>query len=247
MASAGNSAADFCPLYYNEDTTFDKILVGSTDRNDAASWFSNYGSCVHMQVFNPWPVHVRLMSALATQGGHPRSRYCNPSRPSRSCAGTRFQHPGSVGRLKQHGHRHDQWHQHGDAACLRRRRPVAREGPDPLGDAAQGDAHRRRGGGCHRPFCQRSSNANAQPLPHRRRRTRAVPGPPVTSAVPAYIATIAPLAAGASYGSHWPWLCAEPTGWALRAKQWVRWRGLRRQRGLHYHQPANGSDLGHVL
>ena len=78
VASAGNSAADFCPLYYNEDTTFDKILVGSTDRNDAASWFSNYGSCVHMQVFNPWPVHVRLMSALATQGGHPRGRYCNP-------------------------------------------------------------------------------------------------------------------------------------------------------------------------
>ena len=55
VAAAGNSAADFCPLYYNEDTTFDKILVGSTDRNDAASSFSNYGPCVHMQVFNARP------------------------------------------------------------------------------------------------------------------------------------------------------------------------------------------------
>ena len=53
MASAGNSAADDCPFYYNEATTFDKILVGSTDRNDAASSFSNYGPCVHMQVFEP--------------------------------------------------------------------------------------------------------------------------------------------------------------------------------------------------
>ena len=243
MAAAGNSASDPCSFYYDEATTFAKILVGATDRNDAAAGFSNYGPCVHMQVFNaPSPV-----CACSPASGRPPSRYRTASLPLRVCAGPRFQHPGSVGRLKQHRHKHHQWHQHGGPACFRRRRPAAREGPDPLRDATQGDAHRRRGGGCHRPFCQRSSNANAQPLPHRRRRTRAVPGPPVTSAVPAYIATIAPLAAGASYGSHWPWLCAEPTGWALRAKQWVRWRGLRRQRGLHYHQPANGSDLGHVL
>ena len=234
MASAGNSAADFCPLYYNEDTTFDKILVGSTDRNDAASWFSNYGPCVHMQVFTAPPVSPSPVLCMcsrppaAPRPGAAQALLQPPPRPTRVCAGPRFQYPGSVGRLKQHRHKHHQWHQHGFAACLRRRRPAAREGPDPLGDAAQADAHRRRGGGCHRPFCQRSSNANAQPLPHRRRRTCAVPDPPITSAVPTYAATLAALAAGASYGSHWPWLRAEPAGWALRAKQWVRWRGLLR-------------------
>ena len=123
------------------------------------------------------------------------------SSPPRVCAGPRFQHPSSVGRLKQHRHKHHQWHQHGDAACLRRRRSAAREGPDPLGDATQGDTHRRGGGGCHRPFCQRSSSANAQPLPHRRRRTRAVPDPPVTSAVPTYAATLAALATLAAAAS----------------------------------------------
>ena len=60
-------------------------------------------------------------------------------------------------------------------------------------------------------------------------------------------AAAAALAAAASCGSHWPWLCAGPVQWALRAKQWVRWRGLLRQRGLHYHQPAPGSNLGYVL
>ena len=192
VAAAGNSAADFCPLYYNEDTTFDKILVGATDRNDAASWFSNYGPCVHMQVFNPRPPQRPPTQLL------PHTE----SFPPHVCAGPRFQHPSSVGRLKQHRHKHHQWHQHGDTACFRRRRPAAREGPDPLGDATQGDTRRRGGGGCHRPFCQRSSSANAQPLPHRRRRTRAVPDPPVTSAVPTYAAhyaaTLAALAAGAS-------------------------------------------------
>ena len=178
----------------------------------------------------PCPRAHQCMCMLARHSGHPRSRYRTPppSRPLRVCAGPRFQHPGSVGRLKQHRHKHHQWHQHGIAACLRRRRPAARGGPHPLRDATQGDAHRRRGGGCHRPFCQRRSCWHAQPLPHRRRRTRAIPGPPVISAVPTYAATLAALAAGASYGSNWPWLCAEPTEWALRAKQWVRWRGLLR-------------------
>ena len=46
MAAAGNSASDPCPFYYNEATTFAKILVGATDRNDAAAGFSNYGPCV---------------------------------------------------------------------------------------------------------------------------------------------------------------------------------------------------------
>ena len=229
MASAGNSAADFCPLYYDEDTTFDKILVGSTDRNDAASSFSNYGPCVHMQVFNAPPVSPSLsVHARPPAAARPAATARRPLRPLRVCAGPRFQHLGSVGRLKQHRHKHHQWHQHGIAACLRRRCPAAREGLDPLRDATQGDAHRRRGGGCHRPFFQRRSCWHAQPLPHRRRRTRAIPGPPVISAVPTYAATLAALAAGASYGSHWRWLCAEPAGWALRAKQWVRWRGLLR-------------------
>ena len=148
--------------------------------------------------------------------------------PLRVCAGPRFQHPRSVGRLKQHRHKHHHWHQHGGAACLQRRRPVAREGPDPLGDAAQGHAHRRRGGGCHRPFCRRRSRWHTQPLPHRRRRTRVVPDPAVISAVPTYPATLAALAIPAAYGSHWPWLCAGPVERALRAKQWVRWRRLLR-------------------
>ena len=56
VAAAGNFAEDLCSSYYNEITTFDKILVGATDRNDAAWWSSNYGQCVHMQVFNAPPV-----------------------------------------------------------------------------------------------------------------------------------------------------------------------------------------------
>ena len=43
VAAAGNSASDPCPFYYDEATTFAKILVGATDRNDAAAGFSNYG------------------------------------------------------------------------------------------------------------------------------------------------------------------------------------------------------------
>ena len=81
VASAGNSAADFCPLYYNEDTTFDKILVGSTDRNDAASSFSNYGPCVHMQVFEtPHPrAAAPAMSVRKRPPGLTRCRTVSPS------------------------------------------------------------------------------------------------------------------------------------------------------------------------
>ena len=88
MAAAGNSASDPCPWYYNPDTTPDKILVGSTDRNDDASWFSNYGACVHMQAFIPGP----CMSARVPQGGRPRSRHpTHALPPPRVCA----QAPGS--------------------------------------------------------------------------------------------------------------------------------------------------------
>ena len=89
MAAAGNSASDPCPFYYNEATTFAKILVGATDRNDAAASFSNYGPCVHMQVFEtPAPVapamsvHKRpptsLAAALST-AAHVRRRQARAS------------------------------------------------------------------------------------------------------------------------------------------------------------------------
>ena len=59
VASAGNSQRNRCRRLYDPLTTFDKILVGSTSRSDGASSFSNYGPCVHMQVFEtphprPW-------------------------------------------------------------------------------------------------------------------------------------------------------------------------------------------------
>ena len=170
------------------------------------------------------PVHVRPPAAAR----RPPTR-CHTKPPPRVCAGPWLRHPGSVGWLKQHRHQHHQRHQHGNTACLGRRRPDTCAGPDALGGASQGDAPRRRGGGLHRPFSKRSSAANAQPLPHWRRRNQAIPETPVTSAVAAYAATLATLAAGASYGSHRPWLCGGPTGcWAVRAKHWVRWHGLLR-------------------
>ena len=54
MASAGNSASDWCTSsYYDPITTPDKLLVGSTTYLDKASSFSNYGACVHVQALLP--------------------------------------------------------------------------------------------------------------------------------------------------------------------------------------------------
>ena len=53
MAAAGNSAADPCTWYYDPVTTSDKLIVGSTTDGDDASYFSNYGACVHVQVLTP--------------------------------------------------------------------------------------------------------------------------------------------------------------------------------------------------
>jgi len=168
----------------------------------------------------PTPVHVRPSAAT-----RPPAR-CRTELPPRVCAGPRLRHPGSVGWLKQHRHQHHQRHQHGGAACLGRRRPAARGGSDPLGGASQGDYPRRGGGGLPHPFYKRSSTANAQPLSHRRRRTQAIPKPPVTPTVAAYATALAALPAGASYDSHWPWLCGGPIGWVVRAEHWVWWGGL---------------------
>ena len=237
VAAAGNSAASWsydpvrtCSWYYDPVTTFDKLLVGSTTDNDYASSFSNYGACVHVQVSTPRPCPPRAHPpACSPASDRPPPAHPLPhgGPPPRVCAGPRLRHPGSVGWLKQHRHQHHQRHQHGNATCLGRRRPAARGGPDALGGASQGDNPRRRGGGLHRPFCKRNSTANAQPLPHWRRRNQAFPKPPVTSAVAAYAATLANVAAGASYGDHWRWLCNEPTGWAaVRAEHWVRCHAL---------------------
>ena len=57
--------------------------------------------------------------------------------------GPRLWYPGRVCWLK-HRHHNLEWHQHGDAACLRRRRPAARGRLDPLGGAGQGDDPLRR-------------------------------------------------------------------------------------------------------
>jgi hypothetical protein len=89
VMSAGNSWTNPCAWSYDPLTTFDKILVGSTSRSDDASSFSNYGPCVHMQVFEPpapvapaMSVHKRpptsLAAALST-AAHVRRRQARAS------------------------------------------------------------------------------------------------------------------------------------------------------------------------
>ena len=92
VAAAGNSASDPCPFYYDEATTFAKILVGATDRNDAAAGFSNYGPCVHMQVFNAPSVSTSPVCACSPASGRPPLplRHGVPHPPLRVCAGSRF-------------------------------------------------------------------------------------------------------------------------------------------------------------
>ena len=66
MASAGNSATDSCASYYNPITTPDKLLVGATTPGGKLASFSNYGACVHVQVYEahtfpaPLPPHTSV-------------------------------------------------------------------------------------------------------------------------------------------------------------------------------------------
>ena len=236
VAAAGNSASgsDWCTRDYDSVTTPDKLVVGATTNLDEASSFSNYGACVHVQVF---PSRSARMRPPASDHTPATARQRPPARlpalpyrdPPRMCTGPRLRHPGCVGWLKQHRHHHPQWHPHGGAACLGRRRPAACGGPDPLGGASQGDYSRRRRGGRSRTVCKSQSRGHAKPPPHRRRRNQAIPKPPEASAAAAYASALAAPATGASYGSygsHWPWLCGGPIGWVVRAKHWVWWGGL---------------------
>ena len=175
VAAAGNSASDWCTSIYDPVTTPDKLLVGATTKGGALASFSNYGACVHVQVLpprrliahsarNPLPPPPRLpvhacppVAARPHFRPSPQPRPCRTEPPPRLCTGPRLPHPGCVGGLKQHRHRHHQWHQHGGATCLRRRRPAARGRLNPLSGAGQGDDPRRRGGGLHRPFCKGQS------------------------------------------------------------------------------------------
>ena len=92
VSSAGNSRTNPCAGYYDPLTTFGKILVGSTSRSDEASSFSNYGPCVHMQVFEtPRPCRPPCQSA-SDRRPHPLPHRA----PPRMCAGPRLQHPGSM-------------------------------------------------------------------------------------------------------------------------------------------------------
>ena len=81
VTSAGNSRTNPCAGYYDPLTTFDKILVGSTSRSDGASSFSNYGPCVHMQVFEtPHPrAAAPAMSVRKRPPGLTRCRTESPS------------------------------------------------------------------------------------------------------------------------------------------------------------------------
>ena len=76
VAAAGNSAADSCSWYYNPDTTLDKLLVGSTTNSDDASYFSNFGACVHVQVSTP-----RLCPPEPTRACSPASGRPPPAHP----------------------------------------------------------------------------------------------------------------------------------------------------------------------
>ena len=193
MASAGNSATDSCASYYNPITTPDKLLVGATTPGGKLASFSNYGACVHVQVYEahtfPAPLPHSCMSsrhsATAASCLCHNARPCPRPPPKRRTeppptvrTGPRLRCPGGVGWLKQHSDQLHQWHQHGGAACLRRRRPAARGGLDPLGGASQGYDPRRRGGGLPRPLCKRRSRKHTQPLPHRRSRSSRPPKPP---------------------------------------------------------------------
>ena len=72
VAAAGNSGHEsgynsvaMCKSHYDPVTTSNKLLVGSTTDRDQGSYFSNYGTCVHVQVpashAQPsTPVHTRL-------------------------------------------------------------------------------------------------------------------------------------------------------------------------------------------
>jgi hypothetical protein len=111
VAAAGNSAADPCTWYYDPVTTSDKLIVGSTTDGDDASYFSNYGACVHVQVLTPPTPRLNPTCACPPASGRPPAPARPPARhrtepPPRMCAGPWLQNPGCLGRLKQHRHQH---------------------------------------------------------------------------------------------------------------------------------------------
>ena len=84
VASAGNSATDWCASHYNPSTTPHKLLVGATTQGGALASFSNYGACVQPQVplrrgfaeaFCPSPrPHIRARLPATVSGIPPATR-----------------------------------------------------------------------------------------------------------------------------------------------------------------------------
>jgi len=81
VAAAGNSETDPCAAYYSPATTPDKLIVGSTTDRDDASYFSNFGACVHVHVRSPAAAHL---PARPLPHGTPRpaARVRRPLAPS---------------------------------------------------------------------------------------------------------------------------------------------------------------------
>ena len=101
VAAAGNSGDEprydpikHCKAYYDPVTTPDKLLVGSTTARGALSSFSNYGACVHVQVFFPLRPPApptlrreRLQPAAPLATRADVAHVCQPSKPLTSaCA-----------------------------------------------------------------------------------------------------------------------------------------------------------------
>ena len=62
VAAAGNALpfgrAVSCTADYDPMTTPDKLIVGATNDLEEASYFSNYGACVHVHVRSPAAAHL---------------------------------------------------------------------------------------------------------------------------------------------------------------------------------------------
>ena len=82
MAAAGNSETDPCTAYYNPVTTPDKLIVGSTTDRDDASYFSNFGACVHVHVRSPAAAHLPTCPRLPHRAPRPAARVHRPLAPS---------------------------------------------------------------------------------------------------------------------------------------------------------------------
>ena len=61
----------------SSDHTPDKLIVGSTTDLEEASYFSNYGACVHVHVRSPAATHLPARPLPHTE----------PPAPPRVCAG----------------------------------------------------------------------------------------------------------------------------------------------------------------